>query len=161
MPPLAGDRHPPLLHRVPPAVWFFACLLGGWGLDHLVPFPIPFPSFAWQLYPALVLFAAAGLFAALAIRRFVAKRTSLLPFSRAAALITSGPFRFSRNPLYVALVATQLAFALLLASFWLVLLGLLLFGALNRFVIPDEETALAAAFGPEYRAYARRVRRWL
>jgi protein-S-isoprenylcysteine O-methyltransferase Ste14 len=150
-----------LLGRVPPAAWFFAFLLGGWGLDHLVPLPNPFPSVAWQLCPALFLFLASALFAASAIRRFFAKETSLLPFSQASVLLTTGPFRLSRNPLYVSLVATLLAFGFLLASFWVVLLTFLLFGALNRFVIPSEEAALLRTFGPEYIAYARRVRRWL
>lgn len=161
MPPLDADAPPSFLRRVPPAAWFFALLLGGWGVDRLVPLPIPFPSFAWQLFPAIVLFGASALFAASAIRLFAAKQTSLLPFSQASALLTTGPFRFSRNPLYVALVAALIAFALLLASAWLVLSAVVLLGVLHRFVIPSEEAALSRAFGSAYVAYARRVRRWL
>lgn len=155
-----GDRAS-FLGRVPPVAWCFAFLLGGWGLDRLVPLPIPFPSFAWQLWPALVLFAAAALFAGSAIRLFAAKQTSLLPFSQASALINTGPFRISRNPLYVALVATLFAFGLLLASFWLLIFAALLAFTLDRFVIRSEESALLKAFGDQYSAYARRVRRWL
>lgn len=150
-----------LLGRVPPAVWFFTLLLGGWGLDRLAPLPIPFPTFAGQLWPALVLFAAAALFAGSAIRLFAAKQTSLLPFSQASTLLDTGPFRVSRNPLYVALVAALFAFGLLLASFWLLLSSALLALALDRFVIRSEESALSRAFGEQYAAYVRRVRRWL
>lgn len=161
MRPVSVKRCSSLLGRVPPAAWFFALLLGGWGLDRLAPLPIPFPSVAWQLCPALILFVAAALFAASAVGRFFAQDTSLLPFSQASALLTTGPFRLSRNPLYVSLVATLLAFGLLLASVWFVLLAFVLLGALNRFVIPGEEAALLRTFGPAYTAYSRRVRRWL
>ncbi|MRR12577.1 isoprenylcysteine carboxylmethyltransferase family protein [bacterium] len=161
MSPIANGNQPSFLRRIPPAVWFFAFLLGGWGLDRLVPLPIPFPSFAWQLWPALVLFAAAALSAYSAIRLFAAKRTSLLPFSEASTLLDSGPFRVSRNPLYVALVATLVAFGLLLASVWLLLAAALLAVALDRFVIRAEESALSKAFGEQYAEYARRVSRWL
>lgn len=154
------DR-PSFFRRVPPAVWFFAFLLGGWGFDRLLPLPIPFPAFAWQLWPALVLFAAAALFAGSAIRLFAARQTSLLPFSQASALLSSGPFRISRNPLYVSLVVTLVAFGLLLASFWLLISACVLALALDRLVIPAEEAALLEAFGDRYSAYARRVRRWL
>lgn len=157
---MSGNRAS-VLGRIPPALWFFALLFAGWGLDRLVPLPIPFPAFAWQLGPALGLFAAAALFAGWAIRLFAVKRTSLLPFSRASALLDTGPFRVSRNPLYVALVATLGAFGLLLASCWLLIAAALLALALDRFVIPPEEAALAEAFGERYAAYARRVRRWL
>lgn len=161
MPPPERDGRRSLLRRIPPAIWFFALLFAGWALEQVVPLPIPFPTFAWQIVPAFTLVGAAALFAGAAIHHFAAHRTSLLPFSEATALLTSGPFRLSRNPLYVALVAVLLAFALLLASGWLVLAAGSLFAALDRLVIPDEETKLARAFGDEYTAYARRVRRWL
>ncbi len=150
-----------LLLRVPPAIWFFVLLLGGWGLDRVVPLLIPFPSFAWQVWPALAIFAAAGAFAGWAIRLFAVRQTSLLPFSQPAALLSTGPFRVSRNPLYVALVATLCAFGLLLASWWLLIAAAILVFVLDRFIIRPEEAALAQAFGPAYAAYARRVRRWL
>jgi protein-S-isoprenylcysteine O-methyltransferase Ste14 len=150
-----------LLVRVPPALWFFVLLLGGWGLDRVVPLPIAFPSFAWQVWPALALFAAAAVFAGTAIRLFAVRQTSLLPFSPPAALLSTGPFRVSRNPLYVALVATLCAFGLLLASWWFLIAAAILALVLDRFVIRPEEAALAEAFGPAYAAYARRVRRWL
>lgn len=155
-----GDRSS-FLGRVPPALWFFALLLCGWGLDRFAPLRIPFPTFAWQLWPALVLFAASAIFAGSAIRLFAVKQTTLLPFSQASALLSTGPFRISRNPLYVALVATLFAFGLLLASFWLLIAASLLALALDWFVIRPEESALSKAFGEQYSTYARRVRRWL
>jgi protein-S-isoprenylcysteine O-methyltransferase Ste14 len=76
-------------------------------------------------------------------------------------LITGGPFRWSRNPMYVGLSVVYLGVSVLVGSAWpLVLLGVPL-GFLRLFTIPVEEQSMREAFGPEYLAYATRVRRWL
>jgi protein-S-isoprenylcysteine O-methyltransferase Ste14 len=90
-----------------------------------------------------------------------AHRTSILPGGATTAVLQSGPFRVSRNPLYVGLVALDAGLALLAGSFWaLVFLPLgivaLLWGA-----IWPEERYLAGKFGDDYAAYQARVRRWL
>lgn len=83
------------------------------------------------------------------------------PNGVASSLLTSGPFRFSRNPLYLALSTTLAAFGLLLDSAWVLLLAPLLALLLDRLVIRREESRLRAQFGDAYLAYTRRVRRWL
>jgi len=150
-----------VLRAVPPAGWFALLLLAGWGLERLRPWPIPLASFGWRLATGMALFGAATLLAGTALRLFAARGTSYAPFAQPTSLITSGPYRFSRNPLYVALVATLIGFASLLASFWLLIAAALLLVALDRLVVPSEEAALAAVFGEEWAAYVRRVRRWL
>ncbi|HQR47092.1 MAG TPA: methyltransferase [Thermoanaerobaculia bacterium] len=147
--------------RIPPPVWFFACLGAGWGLNRAVPLPIPFPAFGWQLGPALALFALAAGVSAWSIGLFRLRRTTVLPFGVATTLLTTGPYRFSRNPLYVATVATLAAFGLLLGTVWVLLATALLFLTLDRFVIPGEEAVLARVFGDHYATYRGRVRRWL
>ncbi len=77
------------------------------------------------------------------------------------ALVSSGPFRFSRNPMYVGLTLLYLSISLILNTAWpLVFLpGALLlmqFGVIKR-----EETYLEGLFGQDYRQYRARVRRWL
>ena len=77
------------------------------------------------------------------------------------ALISSGPFRFSRNPMYVGLTLVYLGISLILNTAWplLFLPGALLlmhFGVINR-----EEAYLEELFGQDYRQYRARVRRWL
>jgi len=88
-------------------------------------------------------------------------RTALLPGGATTALIESGPFAWSRNPLYVGLLALSAGLALLAGSMW-ALLALPLEWALLRWgaVLP-EERYLTRTFGPEYAAYSSRVRRWL
>ena len=92
---------------------------------------------------------------------FGRRRTGLLPGQPTHGMIETGPYRLSRNPLYVGLLAAYLGLALLTPSFW----GLVLFPAavlLVRWgaVIP-EERFLRRRFGATYEDYTRRVRRWL
>jgi protein-S-isoprenylcysteine O-methyltransferase Ste14 len=88
-------------------------------------------------------------------------RTGLLPGQATNAIIEQGPFRLSRNPLYVGLLALYVGLALLAPTFW----GLLLFPVAVVLIwwgaIRPEERYLHARFGAAYDEYARRVRRWL
>jgi protein-S-isoprenylcysteine O-methyltransferase Ste14 len=88
-------------------------------------------------------------------------QTGLLPGQATHSLIDDGPFRRSRNPLYVGLLALYLGLALLAPTFWALALFpaavlLVLWGAIR-----PEELYLHARFGAQYDDYARRVRRWL
>lgn len=88
-------------------------------------------------------------------------RTGLLPGGATMTMIESGPYRVSRNPLYVGMLALHLGIALLVPTFW----GLVSFPLAVLFVlwgaILPEERFLRARFGEPYDAYRRRVRRWL
>jgi protein-S-isoprenylcysteine O-methyltransferase Ste14 len=76
-------------------------------------------------------------------------------------IISNGPFRFSRNPSYLALVATSTGFALIINSLT-VLIGIPFgFAILALWVVPAEERYLAALLKDDYEAYRNRVRRWL
>lgn len=87
--------------------------------------------------------------------------TGLLPGQATQKMIEHGPYRLSRNPLYVGLLALYLAIVLLIPSFW----GLVLFPVAVLFVlwgaIRPEERFLHQRFGATYDDYAQRVRRWL
>lgn len=94
----------------------------------------------------------------LTFRRF---RTSILPFRPATALVQSGPYRFTRNPMYVGLTTAHVGAALAMNVAWpLILLPLALY-LLVRLVIRPEEEYLGRFFGEEYAEFKRRVRRWL
>ncbi|RTL82374.1 MAG: isoprenylcysteine carboxylmethyltransferase family protein [Hyphomicrobiales bacterium] len=92
---------------------------------------------------------------------FARAKTTILPHRAASHLATGGPFRFSRNPIYVSHVAVVLGLGLLLASPFTVLLTPLLAFALQKLSIEPEERHLRAKFGADYRAYVARTRRWL
>lgn len=98
-------------------------------------------------------FAAAG--------RFSRVGTGIVPFSEATTLVVEGPFRFSRNPMYLAMVGVLFGLALASGrlSVWVVPLAFWCWLA-TAFVRP-EEAFMAARFGEAYEDYRRRVRRWL
>jgi protein-S-isoprenylcysteine O-methyltransferase Ste14 len=81
---------------------------------------------------------------------------------RASALVTTGIYSVTRNPMYVGMLLVLVAWGLFLASAAGLILAPVAFALyLDRVQIPREERALANAFGDGYRAYASRVRRWL
>jgi protein-S-isoprenylcysteine O-methyltransferase Ste14 len=78
-----------------------------------------------------------------------------------SVLITSGPFRFSRNPIYLSMLFWLTGLAVLLGSLILFLFPLLLFLLANFLIIPREEKDLENKLGEQYLEYRRRVRRWI
>ena len=96
-----------------------------------------------------------------AISRLVWAWTTVLPNQPSNALVTSGPYRFSRNPMYVGLTTLYAGLALLFDLVWPMLLLPLALAGLRYLVIRREERALGLAFGEEYARYRARVRRWL
>jgi protein-S-isoprenylcysteine O-methyltransferase Ste14 len=88
-------------------------------------------------------------------------RTAILPGGATVVILQSGPFRLSRNPLYVGLIALDVALALLADSFWALVFVPIGVAALIWGAIRPEERYLSGKFGAEYEAYRARVRRWL
>ena len=119
--------------------------------------PVPFKA------EIALLLALSGVWVALAgVQAFRRHKTTVNPLTpeQSSALVATGVYRISRNPMYLGMLCLLLAWAWWLQQ-WPALLGPLLFVLwLNRFQIAPEERALAARFGEEYAAYCRRVRRW-
>lgn len=88
-------------------------------------------------------------------------RTEILPNKAAKVLVTDGPFRFSRNPIYVGNVLIILGGYALTASGWFLVGAVAFVGFVTRLAIVREEAHLEAQFGDEWREYRARVRRWL
>jgi protein-S-isoprenylcysteine O-methyltransferase Ste14 len=146
---------------IPPPVLFFSCLLAGWGLGTWRPLSIGLSEVPARLAVAVPLFLAVCAIFAWSFGLFRRHDTSISPWGDPTALITTGPYRFSRNPLYVATALTLLAFSLLLDSLWILGLVPVLLLLLDRLVIRHEETRLLLRFGERYAAYSSRVRRWI
>jgi len=72
-----------------------------------------------------------------------------------------GPFKFSRNPMYIGLVNVSLGVSLLFGTVIFLLAPILLFLTLNFYNIPYEEKKMEKIFGKEYLEYKKKVRRWL
>jgi protein-S-isoprenylcysteine O-methyltransferase Ste14 len=145
--------------RFPPPLIYALAVLGGWLLNGRWPLPITSSSARSAL--AWLLVAGWAVLAASAIGLFRRKHTSMLPFRPATTLVTTGPYAFTRNPMYVSLAILAVAFALFLNTWWVVLLLIPVVLVVQQFVIVPEEHYLRRRFGPEYEAFTRRVRRWL
>ena len=87
--------------------------------------------------------------------------TTVRPDRPATTLVTDGPFRYSRNPLYLALTFMYAGIGIIANSLWALLLLAPVVLFMSLFVIRREEAHLQRAFGAEYESYRARVRRWL
>jgi protein-S-isoprenylcysteine O-methyltransferase Ste14 len=87
--------------------------------------------------------------------------TTIKPFQESSKLATDGPFRFSRNPIYLSMTMLLVGFALLLGSLTPFLVIPAFFLVIDKRFVPVEEAMLAQTFGAEFDAYRSRVRRWL
>ena len=87
--------------------------------------------------------------------------TNVDPRQPATAIVTGGPFRYSRNPLYIALTAFYLGVTLLVNALWPLILLVPLLVVAQFGIVLREERYLETKFGETYLAYKRRVRRWL
>jgi protein-S-isoprenylcysteine O-methyltransferase Ste14 len=92
---------------------------------------------------------------------FALNRTTILPHGRARKLITAGPFRITRNPMYLGMTCFYLGATLWMNTLWPLALLVLPLWIISTKTIPFEEATLTRVFGDEYRAYQKRVRRWL
>ena len=137
-----------------------ACLV--WGTYYLWPGASAGGQTTRTIVAALIAIAGLAIEAA-ALWRFVLARTTVHPMrpARSSALVTSGLYRLSRNPMYVGQALLLGAFALWLGH-WAGLLAIPTFVAyITRFQITPEERVLAAKFPQEFAAYRAQVRRWL
>jgi protein-S-isoprenylcysteine O-methyltransferase Ste14 len=143
----------------PPPLIVAGAILLGMGLR------LRWPMVLWPCghagVPATVCFAAALTLAGAAVGSIWRARTTVLPHRTTTALVTSGPFRFSRNPIYLAMGLLMAGVALAVNSLALLLMIPPWAVVMQYGVIAREERYLAGKFGEEYRAYCGCVRRWL
>ena len=100
-------------------------------------------------------------FGAAATRIFIKRKTTIIPGENSTTLLTDGPFRISRNPIYIGMVLVLAGLAIGLGSLtpWLPVPLFILAISIN--IIPLEEAMLIEAFGESYRDYQLRVRGWV
>jgi protein-S-isoprenylcysteine O-methyltransferase Ste14 len=145
---------------IPPVVFAF-CLFAGIGAT--LAYGRGFAFLPWQMrWVAGVLVAAyGGTIAVWGLMRFHRQKTPYLHHKPATALVMSGAYTRSRNPMYVGLVCALLGIGLFFGAAPILVSAFVMFAYLNWYVIPREEAYLARAFGEPYAAYCKRVKRWL
>jgi protein-S-isoprenylcysteine O-methyltransferase Ste14 len=145
--------------RIPPPLIYLAGFLAGLAIELIVPSAQP-PG--WLRIAAGV--AGLGALVALdtsAMIRFARSRTTFNPARAATALVTAGPYRVTRNPMYLGMAAAYAGLAVATGVLWALAFLPAVVIAIDRLVIPREERHLAATFGEDYEQYRRRVRRWI
>jgi protein-S-isoprenylcysteine O-methyltransferase Ste14 len=142
-----------------PPILFLGALLAANALRIVSPLALEIAPML-RLFGGIVAVAALGLMA-WAFLAFRAHQTSVLPHRRAEALIETGPFAVSRNPIYLSEAVLLAGLGLVNGSvwYWVVIPPFML--AVTRLAIIREEAHLKARFGPAWDGYAARVRRWL
>lgn len=152
------DFHRPKRIIIPP-IWFALGLTAVFLLDRFFP-PSGFSGpETVGLGAILVLLGLASAISAAGL--FRKADTGIVPFSEATALVTSGAFRFSRNPMYLGMVFVQLGTALIVGTGAGLLVAPVFMLIIQYRFILDEERMMRDVFGEEFEEYRRRVRRWL
>ena len=143
----------------PPPLIILGFLAAGFALDWAWPAEM-LPEV--PRYALGAAFATAGIAVAVAASRlFRAAGTEVMPHKPTTAIITAGPYAYSRNPLYLSLSAFHVAIAVAADNPWALALLAPALVVIRYGVIAREERYLEAKFGDEFRAYKARVRRWL
>ena len=142
-----------------PPTWLFASVVLMVGLHFVLPLARIVPA-PWNLAGLLPLVVglwlnvrASGLF-----RR---ASTTIKPFERPASLVADGPYRFSRHPMYLGMALVLVGVGVMLGTLGPLVVVPAFVWAMEVAFIRAEERDMEAVFGEEYRAYRRRVRRWI
>lgn len=151
----------PWLVRTTSPVHCVLAFAAGAGLQHALGLPLAPEGIRAALHLLGTVLADAGLVLAVwAFALFARRRTTIIPAHTPARLILRGPFRWTRNPIYLAQVLAFVGLALMLDLPWALVLLPLPVLALQRAIIPFEEARLRDCFGAEYDTYRNAVPRW-
>lgn len=150
------SRNSPCVIACPPLI-FLAALGIGWFLNWLTPLLLPSP---WHIAGGALILAgfSLGSWGYYALRR---AGTAVRPDRPVTALVTDGPYRYTRNPLYIGLTTIYLGIALSTGVLWLLITLVPVLAVMNWKIVRREEQFLEAKFGDAYRNYKVRVRRWV
>jgi protein-S-isoprenylcysteine O-methyltransferase Ste14 len=156
-PPLEASDHSEVW--IPAPLIFVAAFFVALFLQKYLPLPaIPAPL--GRIVG--IAFISAGILIALwSVSLFGRARTTVIPIKPAKALVIEGPYRFTRNPMYLGMLSAYIGAALLRHLLWAVLLTPVVILAVHYLVIWKEEQYLERKFGGEFVGYKARVRRWL
>ncbi len=144
---------------VPPpfllAIFLIVALIFGWKL--LIPVASP-----WWIRLTGSIILLGGVFLALsAVRELLAHQCSPNPAKPVTEMVTSGPFRMTRNPIYLGFLLVLAGFPLIFGYYWGCILAPIAGDAFSRLIIVREETYLLARFNQKYFDYQAKVRRWI
>jgi protein-S-isoprenylcysteine O-methyltransferase Ste14 len=145
---------------LPPPVWVLVYIVIGVGVSYLFGWPrITGLPIIWL---GILLIIGAGVLMAFAIRLFRREGTEIDPNSTTnRKLVTTGPYRFTRNPMYLGWAIVTLGVACLIGTWPMFVASIAFFATMNWVQIPFEEIKMRRQFGEAFDKYTREVRRWM
>ncbi len=144
--------------RIQPPVLTLLHLAAAFLLGRLIPLPIAATK---DVRWSGILFVLLGLgLAAWAVWQLAAVHTTVDPHGSVSSLVTSGPYRFTRNPIYLGMLCILIGFPLAFGNYWGLPLALAFVPLMNQLVIRHEEAYLEKKFGMAYRDFRAGPRRW-
>jgi len=146
--------------KLPPVVVFLIFAMFMYLLSRFLPFG-DFEFFGRD-YLILILMGMAALIAMISLFQFFTSKTTIDPRTplKVTKLVTGGIYKFTRNPMYLAILLVLLAWGLWLGNAFNTLLAAGFVGYMNKFQIRPEEEALTTIFGKKFQQYCTQVRRW-
>ncbi|HET6569112.1 MAG TPA: isoprenylcysteine carboxylmethyltransferase family protein [Rhodothermales bacterium] len=157
--PVGTERDAASGIHFPPPFIYVACFLLGLLLERVAP-AVSLPRAPALLIGAVLLVFGFGLLY-WSLGLFLRARTSPLPMRPTTALVRNGPYRWTRNPMYTALLLVYAGVALWFDVFWALVLIPAVVVLVQRLVIRKEERYLETRFGQDYLRYKQEVRRWV
>jgi len=147
--------------RVPVPWVFVLTYLVGAGLEFAYPSHTGAKALPGVRFAGGVVFTIGAVIAGWSLLLFRRARTTTVPGQKSAKLVTRGPYRFSRNPMYISLAMAYLGECGILKQLWPLTLLPFTIAYLHWIVIPLEEARLREVFGEDYEQYRARVHRWI
>ncbi len=142
----------------PPPVIYLGAILLGWLINMILPMTIS--SSTWLKWIGVILILIATIIIAFSRREFIKANTSIRPDRSTTTLIRTGPYKISRNPLYISLSLFHVAISIVLNNFWVLFMAIPAIVMIVLGVITKEEKYLEKKFGQQYLDYKSSVRRW-
>jgi len=156
------ERDNPGLPVFPPVLPFIALVLAIAG-ERVLPlhYLADRGTYGWQFWLGLIALVAGIGLGLSGIYAFYRAGTHVEPHKPALKLVTAGPYRITRNPMYCGFLLTIAGLSLMASLDWGLILLPFLWAALDRMIVAREERYLTAKFGDAYVAFQRQTRRWL
>lgn len=145
--------------KVPPPIIMFVLVALQWLLEKFFPI-VRFEGSVYDLIGASLV-ALGVLIALIALTQFANSRTTLNPFGKPSKFIKNGIYRYSRNPMYVALTSLLAGTSFILGAVSCIIMPIVFVVIINRTYIAPEELNMSELFGNDYKTYTKRTRRWL
>ena len=145
--------------KLPPPIVFVGLGLIGVGLDYVVPLTLGLGS--WSVYLGTGITLASIFSIGYISRLFKRNKTEIEPWKTTSKIITSGPYKWSRNPIYVLFCGVPIGLGIAFETYWALLAFIPALIIVYVTAVKREEKYLETKFGQEYLDYKAKVRRWL